>query len=373
MGDNVKRLAILGSTGSIGRQTLDVVRAFPDKLRVVALAAGSNAELLLQQVNEFAPKFVSLADGELTSGVDHLSIDEIAAHAEVDLVVIATAGKAGLAPTLAAIRSGKQVALANKEVLVMAGEIVMAEARAQGVQICPVDSEHSAIWQCLGGEQGASIDQIVLTASGGPFRHLSIKELSKVTARDALRHPTWQMGRKVTVDSATLMNKGMEIIEARWLFDIPVDKIEVLIHPESIIHSMVEFADGSVKAQLGYPDMRLPIQYAISYPERWSNHDLPRIDFSEIEAFHFEQPDMTHFPCLRLAIEAIKKGGTYPSVLSAADEVAVGLFLDGRIGLTDIPRLVEKTLSAHRSADNPALEQILAADGWAREHIVNVV
>jgi len=373
MGDNVKRLAILGSTGSIGRQTLDVVRAFPDRLQVVALAAGNNAALLDEQASEFNPKFVSLADGDLPSGVDRLSICEIAAHPDVDLVVIATAGAAGLAPTLAAIRAGKKIALANKEVLVMAGEIVMAEAAKHGVEIFPVDSEHSAIWQCLAGEDSKSIARIILTASGGPFLSLSLDELSKVTASDALKHPTWQMGRKVTIDSATLMNKGMEIIEARWLFDIPVGKIKVLIHPESVIHSMVEYDDGSVKAQLGYPDMRLPIQYALSYPERWCSETLPHIDFDQLQSFNFDRPDVAHFPCLRLAIESLEKGGTYPAVLSAADEAAVGLFLDGKIGLMDIPRLVEKALGAHRSVDNPTLEQILAADGWAREHIVSVV
>ncbi len=373
MGNNVKRLAILGSTGSIGRQTLDVARAFPDRLEVVALAAGNNAALLAEQASEFNPKFVSLTNGDFPSGVARLSIDEIAAHPDVDLVVVATAGKAGLSPTLAAIRAGKNVALANKEVLVMAGQIVMAKATKHGVEIYPVDSEHSAIWQCLVGEDRKSIRQIILTASGGPFRSLSPEELSKVIASDALKHPTWQMGRKVTIDSATLMNKGMEVIEAHWLFDVPVDRIKVLIHPESVIHSMVEYDDGSVKAQLGYPDMRLPIQYALSYPKRWYNEALPCIDFDQLKSFNFDRPDMANFPCLRLSIEAIEKGGTYPAVLSAADEVAVGLFLDGKIGLMDIPRLVEKALGAHRSMDNPTLEQILAADGWAREYIVSVV
>jgi len=372
MGD-IKRIVVLGSTGSIGRQTLDVVRAFSDRLKVVALAAGNNAALLADQVAEFNPRFVSIADGDVPSGVERLSIEEITVHSDVDLVVIATAGKAGLAPTLAAIRAGKKVALANKEVLVMAGEIVMAEARKHGVEIYPVDSEHSAIWQCLAGETQESINQIILTASGGPFRHMSLDELSKVTAEDALKHPTWQMGKKVTIDSATLMNKGMEVIEARWLFDIPVDKIKVLIHPESVIHSMVEFADGSTKAQLGRPDMRLPIQYALSYPERWSNESLPRIEFDKLKSFTFDQPDVTRFPCLRLAIEASVKGGTCPAVLSAADEVAVGLFLSGKIGLMDIPRLVEKTLGKHQSVDNPTLQQILDADGWAREQALGTV
>jgi len=373
MGDNVKRLAILGSTGSVGRQTLDVVRAFPDKLKIVALAAGNNADLLIEQASEFKPAYLSLANGDLPSNVARLSIEDIAAHPGVDLVVVATAGVVGLVPTLAAIRAGKNIALANKEVLVMAGEPVMTEARKHGVEIYPVDSEHSAIWQCLAGEDRKSINQIILTASGGPFRNLLMETLSEVTAEDALKHPTWSMGKKVTIDSATLMNKGMEIIEARWLFDVPVGKIKVLIHPESVIHSMVEFDDGSIIAQLGYPDMRLPIQYALSYPERWSNQALPCIDFSVLKSFNFDRPDMTHFPCLRLAIEAAEKGGTYAAVLSAVDEVAVGLFLDGKIGLMDIPRLVGKSLGAHKSISNPTLDQILVADGWAREQALGTV
>ncbi|MFC1906203.1 1-deoxy-D-xylulose-5-phosphate reductoisomerase, partial [Chloroflexota bacterium] len=317
MGD-IKRIAVLGSTGSVGKQTLDVARAFPDRLKVIALGAGNNADLLSAQVSEFAPQFVSIANGAVPSGVVRLSTEEIAAHPDVDLVLVATAGVAGLAPTLAAIRAGKKVALSNKEVLVMAGEIVMAEAADHGVEIYPVDSEHSAIWQCLAGEGQKNIRQIILTASGGPFRHLSLDELSKVIAEDALRHPTWQMGKKITIDSATLMNKGLEIIEACWLFGVPVDKIKVLIHPESVIHSMVEYDDGSVKAQLGKPDMRLPIQYALSYPERWSNQNLPRIEFDQLKSFTFDRPDMTRFSCLRLAIEAMEKGGTYPAALSAA-------------------------------------------------------
>ena len=372
MGD-VKKVAILGSTGSVGVQALDVVRSFPDRIDVTALAAGSNAALLAEQISEFNPKYASITSGDLPSGPEHLPIDEIAAHPDVDLVVVATSGKAGLSPTLAAIREGKNVALANKEVLVMAGQIVMAEARKRGVQIYPVDSEHSAIWQCLAGESGKSVSQIILTASGGPFRHLSTDQLEKVTAEDALKHPTWSMGKKVTIDSATLMNKGMEVIEARWLFDVPVGRIMVAVHPESIIHSMVEFSDGSVKAQLGMPDMRLPIQYALTYPDRWPNQSLPRIDFDQLKSLNFARPDLARFPCLRLAIEAIAEGGTYPAVLSAADEIAVSLFLDGRIGFMDIPRLVEKTLGGHRSVSDPGLEQVLTADGWAREYIMSMV
>ncbi|GAI31501.1 unnamed protein product, partial [marine sediment metagenome] len=273
--------------------------------------------------------------------------------------------------TLAAVKAGKNVALANKESLVMAGEIITNEAKLNAAQILPVDSEHSAIWQCLKGETQPAA-QLVLTASGGPFRYYSPAELYSVTARQALRHPSWQMGRKVTIDSATLMNKGLEIIEAHWLFDIPIDNIRVLIHPQSIIHSMVEFIDGSIKAQLSHPDMRLPIQYALSYPERLPNPQLPRLDWNNIKNLTFEQPDFDTFPCLKLAIEAGKKGETYPAVLCAADEVAVELFLSQRIKFTDIARLVEQILEEHAAIVHPTLEEIIAADAWAREKVMQL-
>lgn len=380
MGDSVKRLAVLGSTGSIGRQTLDVVRAFPDKLRVVALAAGKNVNLLASQISEFHPRLVSIeaADGreglrrEISdSHLQFLSLDEIASHPDVDLVVVATSGKAGLTPTLAAIRAGKTIALANKEVLVMAGGLVTAEARAYGVELLPIDSEHSALWQCLRGERGGGIRRLILTASGGAFRDLPLEELTAVTPEQALAHPTWQMGKKVTVDSATLMNKGFEAIEARWLFDVPFDRIEVVLHRQSIVHSLVEFVDGSVKAQLSMPDMHLPIQYALSYPERWPAPPsfCRRMDFHELGALTFEPLDSSRFPCLELALEAGKKGGTYPAVLSAADEVAVGLFLERRIGFLDIAKSVESVLNQHRSIDHPSLDEILAADAWARDRV----
>lgn len=376
----MKRLAVLGSTGSIGQQTLDVVRSFPDRFQVIGLAAGRNAALLERQIGEFQPKLVSI---ELASSLEGLrsvkyeicSPEELAAHPEVDLVVIAISGKAGLDPTLAAIRAGKSIALATKEVLVMAGEFVTAEARRHDARILPVDSEPSAIWQCLRGEEN-SVARLILTASGGPFRHLSLDALSQVTPQQALVHPTWRMGPKVTIDSATLMNKGFEVIEARWLFNVPSDDIEIVIHPQSIVHSMVEFADGSIKAQLGPPDMRLPIQYALFYPERPSSK-LPRLDFSfsnssnasNISALTFEPPDLEKFPCLKLALEAGRKGGTYPAVLSAADDVAVELFLEHRIGFLDIAKLVEEAMEEHRSIPNPSLEEILAADAWARERV----
>jgi 1-deoxy-D-xylulose-5-phosphate reductoisomerase len=376
MGNIAKHIAVLGSTGSIGQQTLDVVRALGDRFQVVGLGAGRNIQLLARQIEEFQPRFVSFQGNENDtnnllspiSSFEFVSLDEIASHPDVDLVLIATSGKAGLAPTLAAIRAGKQLALANKEVLVMAGGIVMEEARRHGVEIAPVDSEHSAIWQCLQGERKEEVARLILTASGGPFRHYSSEQLATITPQQALNHPTWQMGKKVTIDSATLMNKGMEIIEARWLFDLPLESIDVIVHPNSIVHSLVEFADGSVKGQLSPPDMRLPIQYALTYPERLPNSNLPRIDWNKFFSLDFEPPDMSRFPCLKLAMEAARRGGTYPAALSAADDVAVELFLSGLIGLADIAKLVEQTLDDHRSINHASLEEVLAADAWARDY-----
>ena len=373
MGDSVKRLAILGSTGSIGQQTLEVVRSFPHRFQVMGLAAATNIELLTKQIDEFRPKLISIesASGRerLPSSICELSsLEEMASHPDVDLLVVAVTGKAALAPTLEAIRAKKSIALATKEVLVMAGEIVISEAKRHNAQILPIDSEPSAIWQCLRGEE-RGVSRLILTASGGPFQHLSLDALARVTPQQALNHPTWKMGKKVTIDSATMMNKGFEVIEAHWLFDIPLEKIEVVIHPQSIVHSFVEFVDGSIKAQLSLPDMRLPIQYALFYPERLPSK-LPHLDFSNIGALTFEAPDMEKFPCLRLAVEAGRKGGTYPAVLSAADEVAVELFLEGRIGFLDIAKLVEETLEQHQSTPSPSLEEVLAADAWARERVM---
>ena len=366
----MKRLAILGSTGSIGQQTLEIVRALPQRLKVVALACGADSPLFRDQIAEFHPRFICtrrISDGDRIPGAHYLSMEEIASHPDVDLVVVATSGMAGLNPTLAALRTNKPVALANKEVLVMAGEIVTAEAKRHNVEIVPIDSEHSAIWQCLRGEQTKCVSKLILTASGGPFRSKTPAQLAAVTPEEALDHPTWRMGRKVTIDSATLMNKGMEVIEAHWLFDIPFSQIEVVIHPQSILHSMVEFLDGSTKAQLSLPDMRLPIQYAVSYPERWESHFHREADFTQISSLDFEAVGLDRFPCLRLAIEAGKKGGTYPAVLSAADEIAVELFLTKQIGFQDIADLVARTLDRHESVNNPSLEDILAADSWTRE------
>ncbi|HEY77679.1 MAG TPA: 1-deoxy-D-xylulose-5-phosphate reductoisomerase [Dehalococcoidia bacterium] len=373
MGSGIKRVAVLGSTGSIGQQTLAVIGAFPERFRVVGLAAGENTGLLAKQIRQFRPRFfycqnVGAVDSLPEGYGERLELAEMASHPDVDVVVIATSGKAGLGPTLAAAKAGKVIALANKESLVMAGEIITGEARLHGARILPVDSEHSAIWQCLEGEM-PSVARLILTASGGPFRNLTRAQLEKVTAEQALGHPTWQMGKKVTLDSATLMNKGLEVIEAHWLFDTPFENIEVVIHPQSIVHSMVEFVDGSIKAQLGCPDMRLPIQYALSYPERLANRQLPRLDWSRLSQLTFEPPDLDTFPCLRLAVEAGKKGGTCPAVVCAADEAAVLLFLDRRIKFTDIALLVERALEKHQAVAHPTLDDIMAADGWAREQV----
>ena len=367
MGSAIRRLAILGSTGSIGQQALDIVRSFPDKFRVVGLAGGRNTALLSEQVDEFQPKLVySTVKLSLPNKAKFSSMEEIASHPEVDLVVIATSGKVGLAPALAAIGAGKKIALANKEILAMAGEIIIAEAKRYRTQILPIDSEHSAIWQCLRGEK-AEVARLVLTASGGPFYCHSPAQLASVTVEEALNHPTWKMGRKVTIDSATLMNKGLEAIEAHRLFSIPFNKIEILIHPQSIVHSLVEFRDGSLKAQLSFPDMRLPIQYALSYPRRLPNTKLPRLDLVQVNSLTFEPINYADFPCLELALEAGKKGGTYPAVLCAADEVAVELFLNIRISFPDIARVIARTISLHQGVASPTLDDILAADSWARE------
>jgi 1-deoxy-D-xylulose-5-phosphate reductoisomerase len=374
MGNTVRRLAILGSTGSIGRQTLDVVRALPDRFRVVGLAAGRNTSLLAEQVQKFKPEFVSYAassgdketaDRLTAAGCKILSLEEIASHPDADIVVVATSGTAGLGATLAAAKAGKTIALSNKESLVAAGEIITAEVKKSGARILPVDSEHSAIWQCLNGEKQTP-RRIILTASGGPFRTYSREQMAGITVEQALKHPSWQMGRKVTVDSATLMNKGLEVIEARWLFNVPVDDIKVLVHPRSIVHSMVEFVDGSVKAQLSYPDMHLPIQYALTYPDRLANPALPSFDWTDFPDLAFEEPDMDKFPCLRLAVAAGGEGGTFPAALCAADEAAVELFLSGRIRFTDIARLVEKALEKHQNMRHPSLEEIIAAGERAR-------
>lgn len=367
MENKIKRLALLGSTGSIGQQTLDIVRVFKDVLQVTGLACGSNSELFLQQVREFNPRLAYCAAGSpVPAGVQPATMEEMAAHPDVDMVIVATTGKAGLKPTLAALQAGKTVAIANKEILVMAGALLKRLAAQNKSAILPVDSEHSAVWQCLQGED-SEISRLILTASGGPFIGWPLKKLIKVTAAQALNHPTWKMGKKVTVDSATLFNKGLEVIEAHWLFDLSFEKIEVVIHRQSVIHSMVEFRDGSVKAQLSTPDMHLPIQYALFYPERMCNPGIRPLNFQEVIDLTFEPIKPADFPCLKLALQAGKLGDTYPAVLCAADETAVGLFLNNSIAFTEIATIIEKTLDLHKPVSNPGLDDILRSDNWACE------
>lgn len=363
-------LAVLGSTGSIGTQALDVAAALPAYLRVVALAAGSNIALLNDQIRTFRPELVCCAagrDGIDPGGAAWATPEEIVTHANVDIVLIATTGRTGLMPTLAALRAGKTVALANKEVLVMAGALLRRLIAEHGGSLRPVDSEHSALWQCLWGEQPEDVSRLVLTASGGAFRDRPVETLADVTPEEALRHPTWRMGRKVTIDSATLLNKGLEAIEARWLFDVPLERIDIVLHRESIVHSLVEFADGSFKAQLAVPDMRLPIQLALTYPHRLPLRGLSPLDLAALGTLHFDPLDLDRVPCLRLALEAGRRGGTYPAVLAAADEIAVERFLAGEIRFTEIAAVIADALDAHDPVADPDLDAILAADAWARE------
>lgn len=369
MDHRVTGVAVLGCTGSVGTQTLDVIRALAPRFRVIALAAGRNTDLLAAQAHEFRPQLVAASaplDTEQRSGACQVPATEVVQHPDVDIVVAATAGAAGLEALLAALRAGKIVALANKEALVMAGALVRAAAQSGGGELRPVDSEHSAIWQCLWGEPAAGISRLILTASGGALRDVPEAELAAVTPERALRHPTWRMGQKVTIDSATLFNKGLETIEARWLFDVPVERIDVLMHRESIVHSLVEFTDRSVKAQLGMPSMLLPIQCALTYPDRLPSELVPRLDLAALTALHFAAPDLGRYPCLALAMEAGRQGQTYPAVLAAADEVAVTAFVEGRIGFTAISQVIEGALEAHQPSADDDLSAILDADAWAR-------
>jgi 1-deoxy-D-xylulose-5-phosphate reductoisomerase len=374
----VKRLAILGSTGSIGRSALAVVDAHPARLQAVALAAGENADLLAEQIARYHPEIVAMST---SSGVDRLraavaslppvaagaeGLIAVATHPSVDIVICASAGTAGLEAVLAAIDAGKTIALANKEVLVMAGELVTEAARRRGVAILPVDSEHNAIHQCLHGRSPREVRRLILTASGGPFRELPIEAFDAITPAQALKHPTWQMGRKITIDSATLMNKGLEVIEARWLFGVAADDIDVVVHPQSIVHSMVELSDGSVIAQLGITDMRLPIQYACSYPDRWEAA-LPSLDIARAGRLDFAPPPFDRFPCLGLAYDALRAGGTLAVVLNAANEIAVEQFLEGKLGFAAIPNVIRSTMAAHRLEPVSTLEVVRRVDAWARE------
>ena len=377
----MKQLSVLGSTGSIGRNTLEIVKQFPDRFNVRALAAKTSTTLLARQIKQFRPDLAVVIDagraaelrGRLDAGsrVDILYGDEgysaAATHGAVDTVVAAMVGAAGLKPTLAAIEAQKDIALANKETLVMAGEIVTGRAAKKNVRILPVDSEHSAIFQCLRGHRREDLDKILLTASGGPFLNRSRETFDGITPEAALDHPTWQMGKKISIDSATLMNKGLEVIEAQHLFNVAADRIDVLIHPQSIVHSMVSYVDGSVIAQLGIPDMKAAIAYALAYPERLPlKQPLP--DFAGIGKLVFEPLSAGKFACLDLAYDAGRTGGTLPAVMNAANEVAVYGFLDRRIAFVDIPVLIEKTMAAHHALERPGLEDILEADRWARAH-----
>jgi 1-deoxy-D-xylulose-5-phosphate reductoisomerase len=377
----VRHLAILGSTGSIGRSALAVVDAHASRLRVVALAAGDNVDLFAEQVRRYQPQVAAMA----TSGaVDRLRVAggasgstalvagpegliAAATHPAVDIVICASAGTAALEAVLAAVDAGKTIAIANKEVLVTAGELVTEAARRTGVQVLPIDSEHNAIHQCLHGRPRHEIRRLILTASGGPFRQCSREDLERVGPDEALRHPTWRMGRKITIDSATLMNKGLEVIEAHWLFGVSADQIDVVVHPQSIVHSLVELNDGSMIAQLGVTDMRLPIQYACSYPERWAA-ELPSLDLTRAGHLEFHAPAHDRFPCLGLAYRALRTGGTLPAVLNAANEVAVGEFLEGKLGFTSIPVVIERAMNAHIVESVSTLETVRRIDSWARTY-----
>ena len=373
-----KNIAILGSTGSIGKNSLEVIASFPDQFKVSYLTVNNNIDALCDQVQRFKPKGVVVLDRnsaeeckkrfdgstEVLAGEEGL--EEIVRRDDVDVVISSLVGFAGLRPTISAIRAKKKIALANKETLVAAGEIIMGLVKETGAVLIPVDSEHSAIFQCLVGESAAAVGKIILTASGGPFLNAPKEMLKKVSVQQALNHPNWKMGNKVTIDSATLMNKGLEVIEARWLFDTPPEKIDVVIHPQSVIHSMVEFIDGSVKAQLGVPDMKIPIQYALTYPERASS-SYARIDFPKLREMTFFPPDLERFQCLRFAYDALNEGGTMPAALNAANEVAVKRFLEGKIPFLQIPETICRTMEHHRVTIHPELGDIIAADASARK------
>ncbi len=373
----MKNVVLLGSTGSIGTSTIKVAADLPDHLRLIGLAAGNNVELLLEQTRRHRPEAISISDpakaqelrdalGTSTrvfSGAEGLI--QLATLPSADIVLIAIVGTAGLQPALAAIRAGKDIAIASKEILVMAGEIVMREAAKQGVRVLAVDSEHSAIFQCLDGKPPGSVRRLWLTASGGPFRATPKEEFPAITVERALKHPSWVMGRKITIDSATLFNKGLEMIEARWLFDVGIERVGVLVHPQSVVHSMVEFIDGSILAQLSTPDMCLPIQYALTYPERVGSERV-QTNFAKLGSLTFEEPDLERFPALGLARRAAEAGGTMPAVLNAANEIAVEAFCARQIRFDQIPATVARTMDRHEVLDHPTLEEILAADAWAR-------
>jgi 1-deoxy-D-xylulose-5-phosphate reductoisomerase len=376
-GGATQRVVVLGSTGSIGRQTLDVIRLFPERFEVQALTCGSNVDLLVKQAREFSPNVVAVGNTEKAAecrerlngtGITVLEGEDgqcEAARGPAEIVMAAVVGFAGLKPVMAAIETGARIALANKETLVVGGRLVNDALEESGSVLIPVDSEHSAIFQCLAGETMASVEHIILTASGGPFRTRPADQFDTITRDEALNHPNWDMGAKITIDSATLMNKGLEVIEARWLFDLSPDEIRVLVHPQSIVHSMVAFSDGSVKAELGVPDMKVPIQYAMSYPDRWpAPHE--RLDWSEVASLDFEMPDTDRFPCLRLAFDALRAGGTAPAVLNAANEVAVELFLNEEIGFTEIPQIIERCMEEVAGPAVDSVDALTDVDAKAR-------
>ena len=381
----MKKVSILGSTGSIGTQTLEVIDNMGGEASVTALTTNSNVGLLYEQILRYKPKFAAVMDEqayhELKDKLSGVSVDvklvqgidgivEAASLSSANVCVNALVGSVGLLPTLAAIDAGTDVALANKESIVTAGELVMTRAKERGVNIIPIDSEHSAVFQCLAGNDGNKIRRVILTASGGPFRGRSLEQLEHVTLDEALRHPNWVMGRKITIDSATLMNKGLEVIEARWLFDVDPSQIEVVVHPQSVVHSMVEFEDGAVMAQLGESDMRVCIQYALTYPTRVKS-DFRRLDILQRGTLTFESPDTTAFPCLKYAFDALRAGGTVPTVLNSANEAAVELFLNGKISFLDIPRLINAAVSSYNVRHELDINGILQADNWAREFVAN--
>ncbi|NNE91504.1 MAG: 1-deoxy-D-xylulose-5-phosphate reductoisomerase [Verrucomicrobiales bacterium] len=379
-----KNVVVLGSTGSIGESALKVAHDIPDRMKVVGLAANRSAKRLAEQCTEFSVQHCSITDESklselrdgLPSGVNSATGEEgmieLAQLPEADMVLIAIVGTDGLRPALAAIEAGKDIAVASKEILVMAGETVMTAAREKGVNVLPVDSEHNAIFQCLEGKPSGDISRLILTASGGPFREAPAEELAAVTVEQALKHPTWEMGRKITIDSATLFNKGLEMIEARWLFGVEMDRVDVIVHPQSIVHSMVEFIDGSVLAQLSVTDMCFPIQYAVTWPERVPN-TLPPLDFAELAKLDFEEPRWDDFPALRLAKRAGAEGGTLPGVMNAANEIAVAAFLDKQIGFPRIWETVAAVMDAHEVNPHPDLDEIIAADGWARQAAQEII
>jgi len=373
----LKNLSVLGSTGSIGRNTLEVVSHNPDKFRVLTLAARNNIELLETQINIFKPEIVAVYEVDAAEELRRkgLSIEILAGeegliaaatYDKTDMVVSSIAGSPGLVPTFEAIKAGKDIALATKEALVMAGKIVMEEASRQGVKIIPVDSEHSAVFQCLHGRSMDEVSKVILTASGGPFRNRKPSDLVSVTPAEALKHPNWEMGRKITIDSATLMNKGLEVVEARWLFDLPIEKIGVIIHPQSIVHSMVEFIDSSVIAQLSLPDMKGPISYALSYPARYGDV-LPSLNLAEIKELTFEEPDRERYPSLDLTFKALKEGGTMPCVFNSANEVAVDAFLEEKILFTDITRIVSNTMDSHKTSKYETIDEVVEVSEWAKQ------